>query len=288
MSATVTSFRTPRLIPEKAVFRPALALRLIAGSVRSRHMPTKRKAISKTTRFEVFKRDGFKCQYCGAMAPDVLLEIDHIQPVSRDGAHDILNFVTACKPCNLGKSDRLLSDDTAVKKQQAQLTELQERREQLDMMLQWRGGLKDIEGEQVNAIAEAWEKAAVGYYLNDTGRKTAKALLKKHGLAKVLDAIEVAAERYVRLGADGKALPETVNLGWTKVGGICALAGLPEEERRLYYIRAILNKRFDYVPYDVIDDLKLALACGCSIEAMEREAKHASSWSKFSNWLPAS
>ena len=29
----------------------------------------KRQAISKTVRFEVFKRDKFKCQYCGASAP---------------------------------------------------------------------------------------------------------------------------------------------------------------------------------------------------------------------------
>lgn len=31
----------------------------------------KRKAISKRVRFEVFKRDSFKCQYCGKCAPDV-------------------------------------------------------------------------------------------------------------------------------------------------------------------------------------------------------------------------
>ena len=33
-------------------------------------METKRKTISKKTRFEVFKRDSFKCQYCGASAPE--------------------------------------------------------------------------------------------------------------------------------------------------------------------------------------------------------------------------
>lgn len=35
---------------------------------------SKRKSISKKLRFEVFKRDGFTCQYCGRMAPDVVLE----------------------------------------------------------------------------------------------------------------------------------------------------------------------------------------------------------------------
>lgn len=49
----------------------------------------KRKSISKRVRFEVFKRDSFCCQYCGKSAPDVVLVIDHIDPVS-NGAMDTL------------------------------------------------------------------------------------------------------------------------------------------------------------------------------------------------------
>lgn len=44
-------------------------------------MANKRKAISKKIRFEVFKRDSFRCQYCGSSAPDILLQIDHIKPI---------------------------------------------------------------------------------------------------------------------------------------------------------------------------------------------------------------
>ena len=246
---------------------------------------TKRKSISKKTRFEVFKRDGFKCQYCGAAAPDVLLEVDHIDPVSKDGPHDILNFLTACSSCNNGKSDRRLSDDSALKKQHAQLEELQARREQLEMMLRWREGLKDIESEAIEVIANAWKSAAAGLYLNDTGRKSAKALLKRHGLQTVLDAIETAAEKYLKFDSAGKVMPETVSLAWQKVGGICALAALPEDQRRLYYVKAILNKRLNYVPYDVIEDLKLALSHGCPVVEMELEAKNCRNWTDFQVWL---
>lgn len=63
----------------------------------------KRKAISKKLRFDVFKRDGFSCQYCGATPPGVMLHVDHIHPVSLGGTNAIDNLITSCEPCNLGK-----------------------------------------------------------------------------------------------------------------------------------------------------------------------------------------
>jgi hypothetical protein len=64
-----------------------------------------RKAVGKRTRFEVFKRDGFACQYCGKQPPQVTLEIDHIVPVAKGGTNDEMNLVTSCTACNSGKSD---------------------------------------------------------------------------------------------------------------------------------------------------------------------------------------
>ena len=68
-----------------------------------------RKGISKTLRFEVFKRDGFICQYCGSKPPAVVLQADHINPVAKGGRNGIDNLVTSCQPCNLGKGVRLLT-----------------------------------------------------------------------------------------------------------------------------------------------------------------------------------
>jgi hypothetical protein len=69
-------------------------------------------SISKKTRFEVFKRDGFRCAYCGASVeePDVILEADHIHPKSKGGTDGIDNLITSCKTCNRGKSAVPLSD----------------------------------------------------------------------------------------------------------------------------------------------------------------------------------
>ena len=65
--------------------------------------------ISKTLRFEILARDGFRCRYCGRSAPDVELHVDHLRPSALGGGDDAGNLVTACGDCNLGKSDRALS-----------------------------------------------------------------------------------------------------------------------------------------------------------------------------------
>mgnify|MGYP002512584094 CR=1 FL=1 len=66
-----------------------------------------RAMISPKTRYQIFKRDKFMCRYCGAKAPEVALEIDHIIPVSRGGDNDFSNLITACQQCNRGKSNDL-------------------------------------------------------------------------------------------------------------------------------------------------------------------------------------
>lgn len=93
-----------------------------------------RKPISKKTRFEIFKRDGFACRYCGAHPPDAILEVDHILAVANGGGNDMDNLLTACLPCNRGKSatpldsvPQTLSDKAAeVAEAEAQLEGYQE------------------------------------------------------------------------------------------------------------------------------------------------------------------
>lgn len=82
-------------------------------------MASKRKALSKKTRFEVFKRDDFTCQYCGAHPPATVLHVDHIVPVAEGGGNDESNLITACQGCNLGKGARVLSDKSKPLAQRA-------------------------------------------------------------------------------------------------------------------------------------------------------------------------
>ncbi len=55
-------------------------------------------------RKNIFRRDGFICQYCGRK--ELPLTIDHVLPRSRGGEDAWENLVTACKPCNTRKGNR--------------------------------------------------------------------------------------------------------------------------------------------------------------------------------------
>ena len=64
--------------------------------------PQKRVAF---TRFNLFLRDGFRCQYCGSPGE---LTFDHVVPRARGGITSWDNVVAACAPCNLRKASRSL------------------------------------------------------------------------------------------------------------------------------------------------------------------------------------
>lgn len=69
-------------------------------------------AISRRLRFEILRRDGHTCRYCGAKAPDVQLEVDHVIATTLGGPDEPSNLVTACEDCNSGKSS--IAPDSAI------------------------------------------------------------------------------------------------------------------------------------------------------------------------------
>lgn len=191
----------------------------------------KRKGIGKKLRFDVFKRDKFTCQYCGMKAPDVILAIDHVHPVSKGGTNELLNLLTSCTACNSGKSSALLSDDSAVEKQRKQMELLQERREQLDMMIQWQQGLRDILDSQVDHIDSMLSQR--GRSLTEQGRKTVKSALRKYGLEQLMESFEVAMEQY-----DANFVDMAVKIA------ACRQKELEDPDRaRILHIVNILNLR---------------------------------------------
>lgn len=133
-------------------------------------MPIKREAISKKQRFEILKRDSFTCRYCGAKAPDVLLHIEHIQPVAKGGTNHYENLIAACEGCNRGKGARLLTDKTAIDKSRDLIAKTQAEVEQLEEMIRWRKTVQNRKDKQRQFIVASLEEIC-GDDFTDTGRK---------------------------------------------------------------------------------------------------------------------
>lgn len=116
------------------------------------------KRVSKRLRFEVFRRDGFRCRYCGAAAAESGegLTVDHVVPVALGGANDPSNLVTACRDCNAGKTSSSPDEHTV-----AQVA---------DDALRWAAAVK-LAHEEAQASLHAHEAVVAAFerHWNDQG-----------------------------------------------------------------------------------------------------------------------
>lgn len=240
--------------------------------------------MKKSTRFEVFKRDKFACQYCGRSAPDVVLHVDHIQPQSKGGEDDLLNLVTSCADCNLGKSNRLLSDDAAIKQRKKQLDELQERREQLEMLMDWQRSLIDLEGEAVTQIADLWCELVPGYHLNDNGLKNLRQWVKTYDLLEVIESMKIATSQYLKY-EDDVPTKESVEHSFRYIPKIANVRRSQKDKpylQRLFYMRGIFRNRLAYVDErHVIELAEGAIRGGAPVETIVDFAKKVKNWTNF-------
>ena len=90
---------------EHQVHSPSFAMQLPSVIALRKYVPLQRKPAF--TRFNVFLRDSFTCQYCGNGFRAEDLTFDHVIPRARGGRTTWENVVTACAPCNLWKGHRL-------------------------------------------------------------------------------------------------------------------------------------------------------------------------------------
>lgn len=179
-----------------------------------------RKSISKKTRFEIFKRDKFTCQYCGKQSPEVILNIDHIQPVSKGGDNSDLNLLTACIGCNSGKSNRLLSDESSLKKKINQLILLQQKREQMSLMFEWFKEISQIDDDIAKKICERFTSLCGGFSVSEHGKQAIKRLLKRFSLEIIMESIEIASSKYLEF-ENGNVTEDSCAWAFEKIGGIC-------------------------------------------------------------------
>ena len=90
---------------DTVVRSPSFEFKLPSVLVLKEYVPTARKPAF--TRFNVFLRDEWHCQYCGSKERTSELTFDHVIPKSRGGKTSWTNIVTACRPCNTEKGHKL-------------------------------------------------------------------------------------------------------------------------------------------------------------------------------------
>lgn len=179
---------------------------------------SKRKPISKRVRFDVFKRDGFECQYCGAHPPKVILHVDHITPVAEGGDNDPDNLVTACDACNMGKGARLLVDVPRSLADKA--AEAAEREEQLraygEIMAARRQRLEDETWQVADIFVDQFEINPNSGIRKDRFQSI-KRFVELQGVHATLDAMEIAVARHV--GNDNACFRYFCGVCWRKIKG---------------------------------------------------------------------
>lgn len=198
-----------------------------------------RKPLSKKIRFEVFKRDKFTCQYCGRMSPDVILEVDHIEPVAEGGDNEITNLITSCRDCNRGKGKTRISDYKAISLQQEALKDLAEKKEQLEMIAEWKKELLDYDNMAVNMLTEYFEQLT-GCDVNDNGRKEIGIWLKRFSADKIMDAMEKSVKSYCK-----EFSYDEIVMAFSKIPGVCINHSKWDNKSNYYfnYIKKVLTSR---------------------------------------------
>jgi len=90
---------------DRTVHSPRFTMKLPSVISLKEYVPAARRPAF--TRFNVFLRDRFCCQYCNGSFPTHDLTFDHVVPRSRGGRTTWDNVVTACACCNLRKGSRI-------------------------------------------------------------------------------------------------------------------------------------------------------------------------------------
>ena len=150
-----------------------------------------RRALSRRLRFEIFKRDGFRCFYCGRTPLVAELQVDHVEPVARGGRDDGANLVTSCVACNSGKAAVPLTTHSLPVADPARV------REQVKQIAAYLASQKDLDAVRekcVGQVRAAWEE---GWPEGNTFREVSffRNTLEWLPIAELVRAIRIATSR---------------------------------------------------------------------------------------------
>ncbi len=173
-------------------------------------------AILKKLRFEVFKRDGFQCSYCGKQPPEVVLEVDHIEPKSKKGKDNIENLITACFDCNRGKSNILLDKITPQLSENFEV--LKQKEEQLKEYRKFVQKIKRRENKDIEFINFIYSDHYEKYEFTELFKNvTLRNFIKKLPLHEVEESLLSAISKFPN--DDERVIKYFCGICWNKIKG---------------------------------------------------------------------
>jgi len=164
-------------------------------------------SVSKRLRFEILKRDGFRCKYCGRTAVAIALEVDHVVPVSEGGTDEPENLITACFECNRGKGAVPL-DESRIQ-EASPLEAAREHTKQIKEYLRVQRAL-DKELENVRGYLAAHWKDLVGHDAVGLFRTRLLGLAERYPLESLISAMKVTGSKGIDHYDAGQAYSQCV------------------------------------------------------------------------------
>ena len=114
------------------------------------------------------------------------------------------------------------------------------------MMMQWREGLRDLSLEAVDRVSNYWGDIAPGFVASEMGRRNLQKWIRHYSIDEVIQAMDIAAERYLQFEQKDRVTAESWELAFSKIPAICRVNRESAENpdlKELFYIRAIVRNR---------------------------------------------
>jgi hypothetical protein len=173
----------------------------------------------KRIKYEVFEKDSFKCQFCGKGVPLVTLQLIRIQDTQQnDEWLDTAFLSTSCKICEKKKSG---VDEKILNNGYLSIDELEERLQQLKMLINWRRGMLNIRKQQLANLVSYWEKKLPGFSVDNDQKKFMATYISKYSSDEIKSAMDMAVDKFIKYSDDGILDKNSIRTAFAKIPDIC-------------------------------------------------------------------
>ena len=195
--------------------------------------------LSPSLRRIILERDEFTCTECGQQVPKVLLYIDKIlSPETEDafaGQPEEDKYTCLCESCYKQAHGHL---------QFKAATRTAERRQQLEMMVEWRRENRCLASDANAYLIDYINGKIEPYSLTKQGAQTVRKAIRKSNFTTALDAIDETFDHYVTYDKGEDINKASVDEFLSKIGGYLYINSLPPVEKEMYHILNSCKSRF--------------------------------------------